>query len=408
MGTLDQQIQTALSFLPEHRARSKRSQTLHLDLLLEGYRKQNQLDPGTLDLILMAYRWNTPFEESLVHFFKDKKPKFSPPPLKDLWQILFASLISRDKTPAHALVNTGVECSRRLFGERTTSITNAYLRTIGREKDQIIETISQNPALILPTKIRERWRSAPDLIARSSRLLHERPNSGFYAFTEDGILKRVTSNEIIEQDKMQAMDIGSWDFINWVVEKISAQNVPVINLLDACSAPGGKLIALKVLAKIKGGSLNKIAFHATEAKFRRFEILKKNLHRWDFDQDVFSRLHAWGLDDPQTMNRDLPKKFDFILADLPCTGAGTLHTRPDQLLGDLFSKLRSVKTLQLAILEDLKTRLAPKSTFVVSICSVDPDEISHISAILKCEPEYSSWNRVMEPCEGITAWLVKS
>ncbi|MEO5668662.1 MAG: hypothetical protein ABIR96_11435, partial [Bdellovibrionota bacterium] len=119
-------------------------------------------------------------------------------------------------------------------------------------------------------------------------------------------------------------------------------------------------------------------------------------------ENIETRVIAWGEDEIPT---DLSsRRWDIVLADLPCSGSGTLHTRPDLLDQNPFERLDSLKSIQEKIITSL--RLLDAKDLFVSICSVDPEEIRNLSRLLGKDPNFSSWNDGSQELEreGLTAW----
>ena len=133
----------------------------------------------------------------------------------------------------------------------------------------------------------------------------------------------------------------------------------------------------------------------------RLEKLKENLLRWK-KSDIALDLKDW------SSTAASSKKFDLILADLPCSGSGTLASRPDVLFEDLENRIQELAPIQNRILENLKASLSPNGLLAVSLCSVDPKEIQGINATLESPPVFESWKQdnIGDTSEGITGWLV--
>jgi len=127
-------------------------------------------------------------------------------------------------------------------------------------------------------------------------------------------------------------------------------------LLDCCAAPGGKTAALA-------------------ARNPTAQIVAVELHRHRADL-LRSRIAAANV---QVINADalqLPfrSEFDRVLADVPCSGTGTLARNPEikwrltaQDLGDLQAR-------QVSILLAALRHLAPGGRAVYSTCSLEHEE----------------------------------
>ena len=395
MGSLKENLQSSLGFFPEHRRRTKRTQKLNLDILLEDFRLQQTLDPGALDFILMGYRYGHLFERELGKFLG--KP-LEPAELKDLLQATFGALLTRDKTPISALVSEAVNVSREFFGARTAGISNAFLRNCTRNLEALKKEVQTSPQLLLGKSFSSRWKSEPNLLSRFGSQLAERPEPGISGFSVSGEY----SNVILKDNKVdfsnfQAMDKGSWFFVEYIRECLKGEKVA--SLLDACAAPGGKLLALwSLLTK-------ETRLYAADSKFPRLEKLRENIARWPLENKPESALFEWG-SNPQ-IPANWPQEFDVVLADLPCSGSGTLHTRPDIIFSDLAERVKNLQKLQEEILLSLR-KLKFRHLFV-SICSVDPEEIANVGACLdKANPDFSSFKSHEKTLEGITGWHLLS
>ncbi len=388
----------ALPFLPRHRARSKRASQLSLDDILDDRRASGELAGGVLDLVLMAYRYRAPFELAWREF---SGKSLRPAELEDLLQILFGALLSRDRTPGPVLVSEAVEATRQAFGPAACGLVNAFGRKTLATKDAWLAKLEADPLLALPAALRERWSAHPAILARSARQLLRRPEAGIWSFDAGGSFAKREATAFREEGRLQAIDPGSWDLLGWILERVRANPPPAGAWLDACAAPGGKLLGLLARGTVPADA----ELHATDAKFRRVERLRENLARWGSETRVRTSLHAWG-DAKADRSDELPARFAFALADLPCSGSGTLHTRPDLLDLDWAERMISTLDLQKRILAEVRDRVAPGGALFVSLCSVDPVEVDHVSGLLGRAPDFSSWDRREETCEGLTAWHV--
>jgi len=332
--------------------------------------------------------------------FNKKAPK--PRKLEDLWLLCFTLVFSRDNTPEFAIVNEGVNVAKKRFGAFAGKVTNAYLRYIEENKQAILEQIKNTPSLVIPVWLEQRWKSYPELLKKVASNILNRPEHGIWGFCEDLILEK--KNFSAFSKKTQAMDPGSYELCNWILKEVlkKPQSPKPYSILDMCSAPGGKLIYLVQALLQQGHSPTALA---TESKLERMNRIKENLSKWNLNSQVKTKLMEWG-DNVAIEDFDAQ---DLILADLPCSGLGTIFTRPDTVASPVEEKdWQALFNLQERILEDA-LKLSFKQLFV-SICSVDPIEIAHISKILGKEPDFKSWDQIDEKKydtspEGLVAWV---
>lgn len=389
--------------MPRHREQaSRRAALLGLDDLIDEARSQGRLDSGALDLLLMSTRYRSRALVMLKDFLKGKEPR--PAELEDLLVVIFASLLSRDKMPAPVQLNTFVEIAGKRFGPHVKAIVNAWGRSVLRARDELDRERSEKASAWLPSLWRERWKKHPALVERAARMSFERPDPGVWAFGRNLSLAKKPLSEWQADGHFQAMDPGSWKLVTWIDTELG--DAKTETFLDACAAPGGKFIALSLLRRSHG---LKTSF-ASDAKFARLERLKENVAAWktELPVELRSEVVVWGEDKtPASVDA---KTWDLVLADLPCSGSGTLHTRPDLLDQNPFQRLEALKKTQASILESLRA-LKPRHLFV-SICSVDPEEVDSVSKVLGAEPSFRSWDdgsaNGTDVCEGLTAWHLRT
>jgi len=138
-------------------------------------------------------------------------------------------------------------------------------------------------------------------------------------------------------------------------------------ILDACSAPGGKLLGmLKKVMECEGSSIT-----SNDPSATRMRILQANLRRVfeTIPQISFSQFSL--LRKPQGWE---DQKFNTIFADLPCSGMGVIRRHPQIPLKLTTSSLEKVVTVQRQILNTCLELLEPDGLLIMSICSFHPKE----------------------------------
>lgn len=134
-------------------------------------------------------------------------------------------------------------------------------------------------------------------------------------------------------------------------------------LLDACSAPGGKAVALAD----KFGSVTAFELHShrvelIEAYARRMK--KDNITAVCRDSSVFDETYADG--------------FDVCLCDVPCSGTGVLKDNPDIKLNRKDEDIASLNKIQYEILKTCSRYVKKGGCLYYSTCSVLKEENSDI------------------------------
>jgi 16S rRNA (cytosine967-C5)-methyltransferase len=127
-------------------------------------------------------------------------------------------------------------------------------------------------------------------------------------------------------------------------------------ILDCCAAPGGKTALL-------AWRNPRIKVFATELHAHRARLLK-NLSR-------LPNIHIIAAD-----ARMLPfsRAFDRILADVPCSGTGTLARNPEIKWRLGIEDLNDLQSRQASILKSALEQLSMGGRLVYSTCSLEPEE----------------------------------
>ena len=127
-------------------------------------------------------------------------------------------------------------------------------------------------------------------------------------------------------------------------------------ILDCCAAPGSKTAAIAARnpsAKIVAAELHP----------HRAELLRKRVHA--------ANVEVITADILQMPQQD---RFDRVLADVPCSGTGTLARNPEIKWRLKPSDLSDLHAKQVAILSAALQQLAPGGRAVYSTCSLEPEE----------------------------------
>ena len=149
-------------------------------------------------------------------------------------------------------------------------------------------------------------------------------------------------------------------------------------ILDVCSAPGGKL--LQVLDRLPAYD-EAAACDLTE---KRTDLIRENLLRLPYENVRIREADA-SVPIPEYENR-----FDLVIADLPCSGLGTLSKNPELRYRTSEETLGEIQRLQEQILENICRYTAPGGTLLYSTCTINPAENeAQISGFLERHPEFS-------------------
>jgi len=142
-------------------------------------------------------------------------------------------------------------------------------------------------------------------------------------------------------------------------------------LLDCCAAPGGKTAAMA--ARNPTAEIIAAELHAHRADLLRKRVPRKNVQVIQAD----------------ALNLPVEGKFDRVLADVPCSGTGTLARNPEIKWKLKPSDLVDLHARQVAILRAALRQLSPGGRAVYSTCSLEREENEAVvEEVLRDAPEY--------------------
>jgi 16S rRNA (cytosine967-C5)-methyltransferase len=194
----------------------------------------------------------------------------------------------------------------------------------------------------------------------------------------------VAATEVFREGQVRFQDEGSQlvaELAGWNRKNLSQK---VKSILDACAAPGGKTL---ILAE-RNPQAHIVAF---EASAPRLEQLQKRLAH------LGSRVEC-RLADATALNEE--PLFDLVLADVPCSGTGTLGRNPEIRHRLRPEDLTRQAERQRAILSAALRAVRPGGRVVYSTCSLEPEENEQVvAAVLAATPNarvFSLDNRIGE------------
>ena len=359
------------------------------------YRHLTSLDRAFLtELTYGVIRWRGRLDWAIQHFSKIPFEKIESGTLNilrlGLYQILFLS-----RTPASAAVNESVELAKRIRGQGGAGFVNAVLRSTIRQKDEIrLPDRDQDPALHIsvaqshPLWLVQRWvrelgleetlrvckfnNQISSLMLRTNTLkmnrtdliekLRKKELKPLPAtFSEEGIVLQdppPTSELPFLKEGLYIIQDEASQLITSVVDPKPGERI-----LDACAAPGGK------------------ATHMAQTMENRGEIYALDLSKGKLDriEEMCQRL---GVKIVKTAKGDaaasLPVsngfEFDRVLADVPCSGFGTLRKNPDLKWRRGEKDIKRLSELQFSILNHLSAYVKVGGVFIYSTCTVFHEE----------------------------------
>ena len=318
-----------------------------------------------------------------------------------------------DRIPAYAAIDDSVELAKQAGHRFASGMVNAVLRKLaGAPPFHFSEEFPAELALAQahPAWMVERWANFYGLEAARAICRHGQSQPALTVriespaaeaeLVEAGIVleagelltaaRTVVSGDIAASAAFHEGRIRLQDEGSQLVAEIAAQAgaIPASLILDCCAAPGGKTLILaerNLQARIV----------ACESNPQRLDQLRRRL------TPHAARIEC-RLADATRLSEE--SAFDIALADVPCSGTGTLGRNPEirhrLCLEDLARQAERQRDLLAAALRAIR----PGGRVVYSTCSLEPEENEQIvAAVLGASP-----NARMIPLEGCVAGLLRA
>ncbi len=296
--------------------------------------------------------------------------------LKVLLRMSLYQMCRMNRIPDHALVNDAVALSKRRVGIGSSSFINAILRNLCRERPWSEPGFRDScpiwSRVSLPQWLWERW-SARFGAAQAQEYalsLNEPPRAAFRIMNGSKPLGLVAemgaeASELVPGAYLQG---ASHDHISLAAlpahfQDEASQLIPFLlgdasgkKIWDACAAPGGKSAVLRELA---GTAALTVSSDISHPRLLRLDRFAPGCRRVVLDA-----------------RKPPPFRlaFDAVLADVPCSGLGTLRRNPEIKWRLKPEDLGQFQNKQLEILESVSQAVRRGGLLLYSTCSTEPEE----------------------------------
>jgi len=177
--------------------------------------------------------------------------------------------------------------------------------------------------------------------------------------------RRVQTGDITKTQTFRNLHVVIQDEASQLVAAIVSGALPTegphknaTRILDCCAAPGGKTLAIT-------DHNPAAAITAVELHSHRARLLQKLL------RGHTSQIQIVAADAQHLPTTTL---FDRVLADVPCSGTGTLARNPEIKWRLTPADLKELPQRQLAILRSALAQVAPRGRLIYSSCSLEKEE----------------------------------
>jgi 16S rRNA (cytosine967-C5)-methyltransferase len=335
------------------------------------------------ELVMGVLRWRSFLDEKIAERSSQKLPRLDPEVLTAL-RLAAYQLLFLDRVPERAAVHESVELVKRARKRSAAPFTNAVLRKFAAVERGHDSTLAignaQAPAELAassahPLWLVERWirefgfepakqictydQQIPEtVISVSDATIAYELRKHKIQLSPGRLLAsayRVVGGDLTTTRLFRDGRVLIQDEASQLVSLLVGQ---AASILDCCAAPGGKT---RVLAdRNPNARVVAIELHPHRARMLRGLVTAANVQVIAADARSFP----------------LATRFDRVLADVPCSGTGTLARNPEIKWRLKLEDLADLQARQLAILQSAMQRVSPGGRLVYSTCSLEKEENS--------------------------------
>jgi 16S rRNA (cytosine967-C5)-methyltransferase len=336
------------------------------------------------ELVMGVLRWRSLLDQQLAERSSQKLNRLDPEVLTTL-RLAAYQLLFLDRVPERAAVHESVELVKRARKRSAVPFTNAILRkfagvTRGHDASTIAHAEASTDlagASAHPVWLVERWIQELGFDAAKQVCAYDQRIPETTIAIADARIAEELRNRNIKLSpgqllasayRVMAGDLtGTRPFREGrvMIQDEASQLVSLLvgkgsNILDCCAAPGGKTRTLA--ARNPDASIVAMDLHPHRARMLRKLVAATNVQVITADA------------------RHLPTNalFDRVLADVPCSGTGTLARNPEIKWRLKPEDLADLQARQLAILQSAMQRVSAGGRLVYSTCSLEKEENSDV------------------------------
>lgn len=343
-------------------------------------------------LVLGVLRWQIQLDSQLNGLLSRPGGRLEPE-IRIALRLGGFQLLHMDRIPARAAIDESVELAKQAGQRFASGMVNAVLRKFCVPRPESLDESVEGLAMAQahPAWIVERWASFYGVEAARGICIHGQ--------TQPAVTLRIESSAVEGELTQSGIDIEAGELLNaartlvsgdvantaaflagrirfqdegsQLVAELAAGNTDdkVKSILDACAAPGGKTL---ILAERNPEA----RILACESSPQRLDQLTKRLAS-NADR-VECRLADAAVLEEESV-------FDLALADVPCSGTGTLGRNPEIRHRLRLEDLTRQAGRQRGILCAALRAVRPGGRVVYSTCSLEPEENEQVVAAVLAE-----------------------
>lgn len=380
------------------------------NIVLEKFLKENRekltkQDIGFLtELVYGVITWKLTLDKIIQKYSNIKLKKIASWTIQILrigaYQILFL-----DKVPVSAAVNESVNLAKK-YAPKSTGFVNAILRKVKKEDKEELEKIDNEVEKIMYTTSNPGWMVKELLkeypLETVEKICKNSNNRGEVSIRVNQLkITKKELQEILQKEGIESVEANLSDFLFikkgkdlihlssykeglFTIQDQSAGLSSILlepkegdNILDACSAPGGKTTYLAELMNNKG------KIEAWDLYENRLKLVEENAKRLGISI-IQTKVND------ATDGKEEKEKYDKILLDVPCMGLGVIRKKPDIKWQKKKEDIGDICKMQYRILQNVSKKLKTGGRLIYSTCSILKQENEEIiKQFLTENPEFT-------------------
>jgi 16S rRNA (cytosine967-C5)-methyltransferase len=322
------------------------------------------------------------------------------PAVEELLRLAVYQITMMDKIPHSAAVNEAVELGKKYANPQAAKVINGVLRSLLRSMplavpeelsvryshpEELVTLLGENVGDRLEALLASHNATPPTVLqvntlkTTGARLLLELDALGAEAEPHPWLRDCLTLRAGGSIDGLEAFGRGDF-YVQDAAARLAVMAAgvePGQRVLDCCAAPGGKSFAAAIAMENRGELIS------CDIHEHKLKLIQKGADRLGISilttrlQDASKAVEEWY----GTM--------DTVIADVPCSGLGTIRKKPDIRYKDL-KQTEALPDLQLRILNRQANYVKPGGVLLFSTCTVLRRENEAVAeAFLQQNPDFS-------------------
>jgi 16S rRNA (cytosine967-C5)-methyltransferase len=329
----------------------------------------------TTEIVMGVLRWRSVLDELIAHFSFTPFTRLDMEVVTALCMGVYQiTLLSR--IPSHAAVNETVELVKHGRKASAAGLANAVMRKILAQQksgkrisrqgtpaevfahpDWLVQRWIQEFGSEVALKICEYDQQVPETVLRLSSPTDEDALRSESVELTPGVLmknaRRVIAGDVARTSLFREAAVAIQDEGSQLVAALVGNGK---RILDCCAAPGGKTAAMAT--RLPEAEIIATELHPHRARLLRRMAPQKNVQVLTAD----------------ALQLPFATEFDRVLADVPCSGTGTLARNPEIKWRLTPGDIEDLHARQVAILRAAMKHTTSAGRIVYSTCSLEPEE----------------------------------